>query len=610
MRIASLRSLPLDASVVGVAALGLLCLIAWPIAVMAAISIIGLPIFAIMAAIPTLALAVVAWRLAWIALARMGFRSVVASAIVAALVLALPPAVYNAKTEDRVAALVKDDRAEASPRRDDLAIGLRDGLRSRDALCGDLCRRLLLTGAAARVIVDPAGFKPDQAPSAATPAMSFRLERTGSACPDVALEHAGPTISIPAERRGDLSSELMRIAMAEGRCLLREPARLGDAHLVVSEGMAADGLGPARAGLSPAADTVRARRLALHVEEKGALAERYRRTAVAYDPLVPILVPTYVAMTGLEMKPGFLRQSKTRNAWNGQVSPDWPAFFAQALGIDLSLVPLVGRSSPAQTAKAVLAREGALPNAAKAIADDLFRTVMLQNRMDPEQAEAGLALLRDERIPVPSTAWSAVRYGKTIRPGYVSEVADVLFIRLRTLGQDRSPQAQRTLRDDGHALGSVIAALPDEDIRRHREDLVWLAGEPVLRVHAYAALRRLSALGGEGVPTILSLLDAASAPWLARNKDTESWQHPYLAGMTALCTMKAEGATAIPRLTALLERQALPARGSYGRLGLNTLIALGADPALARSTMLAAGVEPESLDRQMTSALRRIDCSY
>lgn len=74
--------------------------------------------------------------------------------------------------------------------------------------------------------------------------------------------------------------------------------------------------------------------------------------------------------------------------------------------------------------------------------------------------------------------------------------------------------------------------------------------------------------------------------------------------------MKTDGAAAIARLTALVERQALPARGSYGRLGLNTLIALGADPAVARSTMLAAGIEPENLDRQVTFALRRLDCSY
>jgi uncharacterized membrane protein len=90
MRIGTLRSLPLDASVIAIAALGIVCLVAWPIAIMAAISFIGLPIFIAMAAFPTIALLVVAWRLAWIALARMGFRSVVASAIVAALALALP----------------------------------------------------------------------------------------------------------------------------------------------------------------------------------------------------------------------------------------------------------------------------------------------------------------------------------------------------------------------------------------------------------------------------------------------------------------------------------------------------------------------------------------
>jgi hypothetical protein len=74
--------------------------------------------------------------------------------------------------------------------------------------------------------------------------------------------------------------------------------------------------------------------------------------------------------------------------------------------------------------------------------------------------------------------------------------------------------------------------------------------------------------------------------------------------------MKTQACPALPALTALLERRALPAAGSYGRLGLNTLIALGADPGKAKDTMLAAGIEPTVVDKQLTFALRRIDCSY
>jgi hypothetical protein len=183
-------------------------------------------------------------------------------------------------------------------------------------------------------------------------------------------------------------------------------------------------------------------------------------------------------------------------------------------------------------------------------------------------------------------------------------------MRLRKLIEDTTAEARRTLRDRGHALGTAIASLPDTEIRRHRDDLVWLAGEPVLRVHAYAALRRLSALGGEGIPVILSLLDVAAAQRAANLRDVEPWQHPYLAGIIALCTMKTEGAPALPTLTALLERRALPSAGSYGRLGLNTLVALGAEPGQAKDTMLAAGIEPAMVDKQLTSAMRRTDCSY
>ena len=610
MRVASLRSLPLDASVIGIAALGLLCLFAWPVAIMAAISVIGLPIFFAMAAVPTLALAVVAWRLSWIALARMGLRSVVASAIVAALVLALPPAVYNARTQEHVEALVAGDRADPIPALNAPAIALRDGLRSRDAVCGDLCRRLLLTGAASRVLVDAAGFKADQAVSAATPAVAFRIEQTGGACPDVALTDSGPTIAIPGERQVSRSAELMRIALAEGRCLLRETARLGDADIVVSEGAVADGRTVGGAGLRPSADTVRGRRLALHVSENGALVERFRRTAVSSAPLTPILIPTYAEMSGLELRPAFLRTTRLVNDWNRQLAPDWAAFFGQTLRIDLSLAALAGRSQPAATAKAVLAREGALPRAATDIADDMFHAVILQNRMTAEQAEAGLALLRDERVPVPYNAWAAIRYGKDIRPGYVQDVGDVLFARLRGLARDPSPPAQRGLRDGANAISNALSSLPDDVILRHREDLVRLAGDPLLRVPAHMVLRRLSVLGADGVPVILRLLEEAAALRAGNPRDFETWQHPYLSAVVALCKMKAAGTAALPALSAALERRAFPAGGSYGRLGLNTLLAIGADPGRARSTMLAAGIEPENLDRQLTRAARSIDCSY
>jgi hypothetical protein len=187
--------------------------------------------------------------------------------------------------------------------------------------------------------------------------MSFRLDKTGSACPDVVIAETGPTISIQAERSVGRSAELMRIALVEGRCLLREPARLGDAHVVVSEGSVADGRTPGAAGMSVSADTVRARRLTVHVGENGALVERYRRTAVSSGPLFPILVPTYAGMSGLELKPAFLRTVETRNTWDRQIAPDWVAFFAQVMRIDLSLVALMGRSDPTATAKAALARD-------------------------------------------------------------------------------------------------------------------------------------------------------------------------------------------------------------------------------------------------------------
>ncbi len=71
------RSHSVDVQVAMVAVLGVVCLVAWPVAMVAAITVIGLPIAIVMAAFPTFALVIVAWRLSYRALAAAGLRDIV-----------------------------------------------------------------------------------------------------------------------------------------------------------------------------------------------------------------------------------------------------------------------------------------------------------------------------------------------------------------------------------------------------------------------------------------------------------------------------------------------------------------------------------------------------
>lgn len=602
------RSRSVDAQVVIVAVLGVFCLVASPVAVVAAISIIGLPIAIVMAAVPTFALVIVAWRLSYRALAAAGLRSLIASALLATLALALPPAIYNGRLDAKARLLADDDKQGPSPIAPGNVVGLRPPHAARPTPCDDLCRRLLLTGAAARVVVSEAAYKAGP-PDPTAGAVAFRLETTGGVCPDVKDQGGwGKRLQMPDEPARVDTMELVRIAQVSGRCLLAEAARLGDAQVVIGEGQVANGGNEYAAGLSPGYDTVRARRLSIHVARAGAFEETFRETRVAYDRLLPILAPSYAFGGELRSVPAFLRTHKMIPASAKGLEADWPTVLGDIMGLDLGVGPLVAEASAGRTLRDAIATGRPLPEAAAGLSNDVFARFVQQRKVPLADAEIALAILRERRLPVSRDAWALVRYGQDLPDPMKQEVAELLFARLRDLAAapDRTPRAQQAARP----IGTAIDALPEWIIRSHRDDLEWLAQEPSLRGPAYAALPRLSVFGAEAVPTLLSLVDAGASRRGDRKRPVEDWQHPYLAGLTGLCRAGSSAAAAIPALIERIERGDILTGGSHGRLALQTLTLLGTPPAVVEAAFLSAGARPEDIQRDLKQALRRPECTF
>ncbi len=591
-----------------VAVLGVLCLVASPVAMVAAISIIGLPIAIVMAAVPTFALVIVAWRLSYRALAAAGLRSLIASALLATLALALPPAIYNGRLDAKARLLVAEDRQGPSPVSPGTTVGLRPSHATRPTTCDDLCRRLLLTGAAARVVVSEATYAAGP-PDPAAGAIAFRLETTGGVCPDVKEQGAwGIRLRIPDEPAKVDTMELMRIAQVSGRCLLAEAARLGDAQVVIGEGQVANGGNEYTAGLSPGYDTVRARRLSVHIARAGAFEETYRETRVAYDRLVPILAPSYAFGSELRSVPAFLRTHRMIPASSKSLEADWPTVLRDVMRLDLGVGPLVAQASAVRTLRDEIATGHPLPAAAAGLTNDVFARFVQQRKVPLADAEIALAILRDRRLPVSRDAWALVRHGQDLPDPMKQEVAELLFARLRDLAAapDRSPGALQAARP----VGTAIDALPEWIVRTHRGDLEWLAQEPSLRGPAYAALPQLSAFGAEAVPTLLSLVDVGANLRRDRKRPMEDWQHPYLAGLTGLCRAGSSAAGAIPSLIERVGRGDILTGGSHGRLAVQTLIRLGAPPTAVEAAFIGAGARPEDIQRDLKQAQRRPECFY
>ncbi|MFZ4531985.1 MAG: hypothetical protein ACOYOJ_09250 [Alsobacter sp.] len=603
------RSQSVDVQVAIVAVLGVVCLVAWPVAMVAAITVIGLPIAIVMAAFPTFALVIVAWRLSYRALAAAGLRSLIASALLATLALALPPAIYNGRLDAKVNLLVDGDRKGPSPIVQGTTVGLRPPHSGgRLTTCDDLCRRLLLTGAAARVVVSEAAYAAGP-PDPAAGAVAFRLETTGRVCPVVSEQRTWDIrLRLPDEPRGDETRELVRIAQVSGRCLLAEPARLGEALVVIGEGRVASGGDAYAAGLSPGYDTVRARRLSVHVAGAGTFEEAFRETRVAYDRLLPILAPSYASGSELRLAPVFLRTHKMIPASAGGLEADWPTVLRDIVRLDLGVGPLVAQASAGRTLRDAIATGQPLPVAAADLSNDVFARFVQQRKVMLADAEIAMAILRDRRLPVSQNAWVLVRHGQDLPDQMKREVAELLFARLRDLAAapDRSPRALQA----AGPIGTAIDELPEWIVRIHRGDLEWLAQEPSLRGPASSALRQLSVFGAEAVPTLVSLVDVGASLRGDGKKPAKDWQPPYLAGLIGLCRAGSSAAVAIPALIERIGRGDILVSNSDGRLALDTLIRLGTPPAIVEGAFLNAGAPPEDMQRDLKQAQRQPKCTY
>ena len=605
------RTIDIALVVLGVASLVCLSPVGSALAVIAAISVIGLPITLAMGAIPSLFLFLLLARLIHLMLAAAGLRFWPASALLSLGLLAAIPFVENRKLDAEAGTLIaKDIRTIGNrPASGTLAYVGRDNGKSATE-CGDFCRRALLNGAVDAVLV-ASSKSSGEIPADSLQGSLYRLERMAT-CPPVDIKE-GERIEIPGEERqwGDKSSaDLLRLEAAQGICLTKRDAALAEADAAIVAGSVKRGESPYTAGLSLSADTVSAERISYYVRENGALTERYRSTGVTYYRMLPLLLPSYVSGYGLKLAPGFLRSTAyAGDAKRYRAQPSLAAFVIETLGLDLGLRDEDASEATRAVVAAALAGPGPVDRANIKVMQDFFEEI--HRRKDADEADAALALriLADRRVPVPRAASAPVRKFARDDPALAREFAAVLFDRLSEIDP-----AQRE--DDPDYLGyplaylaGAIAALPDGAILPYRSQLERLAHDSEARVRAYSALRRLSVFGSEAVSTLIFLIDDS---WIQKKRDGNDWQHPYLAGIQGLCLLGSPGKAAIPMLYSRLEDGTVVKFASYWDLAINTLVSLGAE---ADEMWLYLQTDDrnhtrERFDSEVRRAQRKIDCSY
>jgi len=431
-------------------------------------------------------------------------------------------------------------------------------------------------------------------------------------CPAFDLKE-GDSIDIPGEKTvwGDKSpADLLRLKAAQGICLTARDASINEADGVLVAARIKKGHSPYSAGLSLLADTVSAERLTLFVRQDGRLVERYRATGVTYHPMLPILLPSYVGGYGLELAPGFLRGTEyLGDAERFRPSPSLGHFLADTLKFDLALRDADATQVTQDVIAVALDRPGPIDRANAKVMQDFFET--LSRRKDAQRADAELALrvLADRRVPVPRMASAPVRKFATNDPALARAFAAVLFGRLFEIDPSAKEDDPAYLGYPLDYLANAIADLPDDAILPYRDELERLARDKEARVQAYRALRRLSVFGADTVPTLIFLIDDSYAE---KDRTSNTWQHPYLAGVQGLCGLGPAGNAAVPLLFERLEDGRVVQYGAYWKMTINTLISLGADPDEAWTYMESKkqNYTRDRFDSVVRRAQHKVDCSY
>ncbi|MGX5847018.1 hypothetical protein ACWGTO_08065 [Mesorhizobium sp. PL10] len=583
------------------------CLLFPQLAIVAAMSIVGIPFAILMALIPPVFL-----FLLLTATVSLGLPTQLAwltSPLIAAALLAVPPFLINRSMDQTAAALVSGDRDQVIRPFKTGTLAVRSDQSvfwtKTQTHCDDFCMRVLLTGSAQRIMVLDYDKEMPEVDFSAT-ARTFRMERRAS-CPPAELIDARPLdLGGPQNFNAPKASERMRIEIARGNCLIEAEAPLSDADAVISTGQIKRGLSDYGAGLDPMADTVSVYRISMQGKRGGVSSEIYRSTGVASHRLLPLLLPSYVTGYQFDIRIGFPRTLRLTNLDRFAARPDWSRFVVKTLGMKLALP--AGSEDAAVVLAAKLGQPQPIDAVTNSLAEDFFSRLGDKRTASQADIDLAVAVLNDRRLDIPRHVYSAARHAKDVTPQSMARLADVLFARLFELdikvgkfGNIDAPLASE--------LALAIQYLPDDVIPTHRADLEKLARDIPRRVAAYRALTRFSALGAGAIPTMLYLIDDAV---LQPRDKGNFWQHSYLAGVLGLCQLGERGAPAVQPFLERIRSGTIPLYAGYGDLAINTLAGLGADK---ERTWQAVSAKDQTISRGrfdsvFDRAKRKIDCHY
>ena len=443
----------------------------------------------------------------------------------------------------------------------------------RQSGCIELCMRLLLSNQADSVVL---GELTRDNPPRLNPNKTYRyhLEQRES-CPAVNLPNS-------------LSGQAMRLAVANGRCLIRTPGRLSDVTSATFQYRAKSATASQYAvGWDLYADTLSADRVDYFERQNGKLELLFRSNSIRYEPLMPLLVPGVNTGPELRIGAGFMR----RTIKVGGIAYD--TFVADTLGFNLKQDAHSDRGEQREALRDVLADSGATTDDPRfLVAEDYFQSFRKAEAFHDEDKALVLALLRDPRFQRFNNLSATTQTMHRLNVDGLDEVGDTILSRFRSFTPERRDR-EYFLR-----LGHAIKPFPDSFFGTRIDVLIEIANDPFRWQYAENFLVRLSAGDNRVVPVLLGLVDKLRSDEKP-STDASRRKSLYLAGLTGICRMGERASAALPALTRRLAMGSLLVSkyGSATETLIHTIISVGGDANAIWPYFDKAGMKRRTFDR-------------
>lgn len=297
--------------------------------IVAMISVIGIPIALLVAAIPTLCLFIVLAYAAYRFGKFSGTAGTVAAFAIAGAAMVVFPQIHNAEIRWKVAKLIAEDRTpdnfaavSGAGEVPALGVALRHGARN---LCSETCVHLLIRGQVRSVLIanlDEGASRPDFGARA----FVNRLER-GADCKQGRVRLN--SFHVRDRKPGTVAAAYLDLK-DKGYCITTSEATLRDADSVV---MTLDQrYFPKPWTVSPIASEIKGSRMAYYVRnESGLFDVAWQETRLSYSLLGPVLAHAFSGGAELRMDTGWWRKDvRPQSRYRSQLD-----FMRDVIGFDL-----------------------------------------------------------------------------------------------------------------------------------------------------------------------------------------------------------------------------------------------------------------------------------